>query len=399
MTRHRGYTFRIYPSEEQVTILLEWINTSRFIWNLALGQRVEYYNKQYPNRKINFCTQSAELKDLRKEHDWIKAYPFDTANIILRDLDKAYTSFFKRGGFPKFKSKKYNVAIPFYARDIKVISVSGRYGVFHFPKIKNIKFRNHRFHKHLTFDDVKFTDVRVFIHHGKWYVSIGMKTEKNISIYPNNRLSVGIDRGVTRPVQLSSGTDDYHLLPEQINVLEKRYRKGQRALKNKVRGSNRYKKAIARLAKLKARQTMCRKHWQHQVTKNIATRYDVVVLEKLQTKNMVRSAKGTKDQPGTNVSQKKGLNRSILNVGWFDIETKLKYKCKSVEYVNPQYTSQICSTCNELGNRESQSVFRCDCGNEMNADYNAAINIINRWNTPDVAKVKRRNTDELVILT
>ncbi|MBT9386605.1 transposase [Pseudooceanicola sp. CBS1P-1] len=113
------------------------------------------------------------------------------------------------------------------------------------------------------------------------------------------------------------------------------------------------------------------------------------MVEKLRAKNMTRSAKGTVEAPGVNVKAKAGLNRSILNVGWFGFEAKLAYKLAErggqLAHVNPAYTSQTCSACGAVDSRgrESQASFVCPCcGFRSNADLNAAINIERRWNTP-----------------
>ena len=120
-----------------------------------------------------------------------------------------------------------------------------------------------------------------------------------------------------------------------------------------------------------------RTNWCHQVSREIARRYDVAYLEDLNTKGMTASAKGTMDSPGTNVRQKAGLNRGILATGWYKLERCLSYKV-SVVKVPAAYTSQTCHACGYMdkANRKSQSVFECvKCGHRDNADVNAALNI------------------------
>jgi putative transposase len=107
-----------------------------------------------------------------------------------------------------------------------------------------------------------------------------------------------------------------------------------------------------------------------------------VIVEDLKVKGMSASASGTVEEPGTNVAQKSGLNKSILDQGWGMFKTMLKYKCKRegglLLFVNPAFTSQTCFRCKHVAeaNRVSQSLFRCvACGHTANADYNAAQNI------------------------
>jgi putative transposase len=142
---------------------------------------------------------------------------------------------------------------------------------------------------------------------------------------------------------------------------------------------------VAPCAKLAARGARIRRDWQHRTTLGIARRFGTVVIEDLKVRNMTASASGTVDEPGRNVRQKTGLNRSILNQGWRAFETLLAYKLEerggTLVTVDPAYTSQTCSACGTVDreSRESQAVFACrHCGFRDHADHNAAINILRR---------------------
>ena len=133
------------------------------------------------------------------------------------------------------------------------------------------------------------------------------------------------------------------------------------------------------------RQARIRRDWHHKATKTIAGRFGTVVLEKLNTKGMTASAKGTVENPGRMVGQKASLNRSILNQGWVAFETILAYKLKDcggyLFKVDPRDTSQTCSACGVVDrqSRESQAHFACShCGHRTNADVNVALNILKR---------------------
>ena len=133
------------------------------------------------------------------------------------------------------------------------------------------------------------------------------------------------------------------------------------------------------IARLRARETDRRRDWAEKTSTGIARRFDVIRVEDLKIKNMTRSAKGTRENPGRNVRQKAGLNRGILGSGWGLLVRRLQEKAPGrVEKVKPHYTSQRCSACGQedRDSRESQAVFRCTaCGFAGNADVNAAINI------------------------
>jgi putative transposase len=116
-----------------------------------------------------------------------------------------------------------------------------------------------------------------------------------------------------------------------------------------------------------------------QTSTRLAADFDLIRVEDLKIKNMVRSARGTIAVPGKNVRAKAGLNRSIHAAGWGRLVTHLEHKAPGrVEKINPAYTSQICHACGHRAaeNRERQAVFRCRaCGHTDHADVNAAKNI------------------------
>jgi putative transposase len=130
---------------------------------------------------------------------------------------------------------------------------------------------------------------------------------------------------------------------------------------------------------LKARDGDRRKDWVEKTSTDLARRFDVVRVEDLHVKGMTRSARGTMENPGSNVAQKAGLNRGILKSGWGLLAAPLEQKAPGrVEKVKAAYTSQTCNACKHIaaGSRKSQARFVCVvCGHQGNADVNAARNI------------------------
>ncbi len=119
----------------------------------------------------------------------------------------------------------------------------------------------------------------------------------------------------------------------------------------------------------------------HQTSRTIADIHDLVILEDLNMQGMTKSARGSKDKPGKNVAQKRGLHRAILRSGWGRLERYMSYKTYT-EKIDPKYTSQRCHNCGvgRKANRKSQSVYHCgECDVEKNADVNAALNIRDKW--------------------
>jgi putative transposase len=194
---------------------------------------------------------------------------------------------------------------------------------------------------------------------------------------PSKGEVVGIDRGVAVSAALSTG--------EKLRCpgLSRREVIRLRTLKRKLarprRGSVRRGKVKQAVARLHGREADRRRDWCETVSTDFARRFDIIRIEDLRIKNMIRSAKGTIEQPGRNVAQKTGLNRGIHRSGWGLLARRLEEKAPGrVEKVPPAYTSQRCSACGHIApeSRESQALFRCAaCKFACNADVNAARNI------------------------
>ncbi|PYD59187.1 RNA-guided endonuclease InsQ/TnpB family protein, partial [Gluconacetobacter entanii] len=325
-----------------------------------------------------YVTQARELTILRREVDFVRAVSQTSQQYALKALDAAYRRFFKGlGGYPQPKKKGVNDAFTFNGREITVERLNNRWGRVRLPKIGWVKFRMTR---NLS---GKITEATVSLTPLGWQISIGCK-DCDVQDFATDG-AVGIDRGVTVPLMLSDGSS--YTLPGNIDALDKKARKAQRVASRRKRGSRRHAKAQRRVAAIRAKQARARKHWSHVSTTDICRKFGSVVIERLRTRDMTKSASGTMENPGKNVAQKRGLNRAILNVGWRQIETMLFYKAHQVVKVDPRFTSQKCSCCGAVDSRsrENQSRFVCTaCGFRANADHNAAVNILHRGSTPIV---------------
>jgi putative transposase len=164
---------------------------------------------------------------------------------------------------------------------------------------------------------------------------------------------------------------------------EERLAREQRKLSRKKKGSENWKKQKREIAKLHHTIANVRQDFLHKLSTGISKNHAKVYVEGLQIKNMSASARGTVEEPGRNIKAKSGLNKSILDQGWYEFKRQLDYKLSwsggILVEVNPRHTSQTCSCCGYAAkeNRVSQDVFRCQvCGHEENADINAAKNIL-----------------------
>jgi IS605 OrfB family transposase len=210
---------------------------------------------------------------------------------------------------------------------------------------------------------------------GRWHVAFAAVSAPVPG--PGTGEVVGIDRGVKVTAALSTG--EMLTVPRLAGREAARLLRLERKLARAKRGSNRRGQVRAAIARMKARDTDRRKDWVEKTTTDIARRFDVIRVEDLKVRNMMRSAKGTRDKPGKNVAAKAGLNRGIQRSGWGKLARRLEDKAPGrVEKVPPAYTSQRCSACGHVDgrSRESQADFQCTaCGYACNADVNAARNI------------------------
>jgi len=192
---------------------------------------------------------------------------------------------------------------------------------------------------------------------------------------------IGLDAGIAKLATLSDDT-----IFESVNSFksnQKKLAKRQSEMSRKVKFSNNWKKAKRQVQKLHSRINNLRRDYLHKVSTTIRKNHAMIVIGDLKVANLSKSAAGTVSQPGRNVRAKSGLNRSILDQGWYELRRQLEYKQRwrggQVLAINPAYTSQKCACCGHTTqeNRQSQSKFKClECGYTENADINAARNIL-----------------------
>ncbi|CAI0876534.1 transposase, IS605 OrfB family [Serratia proteamaculans] len=215
---------------------------------------------------------------------------------------------------------------------------------------------------------------------GKWYVSI--QTEYEVAEPAHNSSSmVGVDAGITKLATLSDGT--VYQPVNSFKASQGKLAMLQRQLNRKVQFSANWQKQKRKIQHLHSHIANIRRDYLHKITSEISKNHAMIVIEDLKVSNMSKSAKGTTEQPGRNTRAKSGLNRSILDQGWYEMRRQLEYKQLwqggQVLAVPPAYTSQRCACCSHIGkeNRLSQSKFACQaCGYTANADINGARNIL-----------------------
>ena len=347
--------------------MAEHCRDARFVWNLAVEQQQHW---QPGRRAPGYKEQCAQLTAARAECEWLAAGSHTVQQQALRDFAQAMRNFFngthRRPTWRKAGRHEGFRQVGFKPRHLK--RLSRRYGQVWIPKVGWVRFRWTRDIP----DAVK--SYRVTLDRsGRWHIAFAAIPESIPG--PDDGSVVGVDRGVAVSVALSSA--ELLCVPGLRAGEAKRL---QRRLARARRGSHRRARTKLAIAGLRARETDRRRDWAEKTTTDVARRFDTIRVEDLNVRAMTRSARGTCECPGTNVAQKRSLNREIHRQGWGLLVARLKHKAAGrLEFVPAAYTSQRCSKCGHvaLENRKSQAVFQCvACGaGPCNADVNAARNI------------------------
>jgi putative transposase len=378
----RSFRYRLSPTLAQLEALGRIVGAARFVYNLALEQREQWWRQYRRNtgRSLSYIGQTYELTKLRAEVDWLNALPREPMDNALRQLDRAYGAFFAgRAKHPTYRKQSDGCGFSVRSRATPVRRLNAKWGTINLPGVGRVKVR-------LTRDLVgapKLTSIRE--ERGRWFVSVACEIETKASAAAT---AVGIDRGVANSLALSTG--ELLSIPTSLAAITAKRQGAQRRLARCKKDSKRRLKQRARVARLHARARRIRTDWAHRVSTGIARRFGTVAVENLKIANMTKAGRG-----------KRGLNRSILNQGWGQVVSLLAYKLEATGgqliKVNPAYTSQTCSACGTVDprSRESQARFLCvHCGHDEHADINAAKNILGRSTALQLAEEPGYGSDE-----
>ena len=372
MKRLQAYKFELMPNGEQTRSMRRFVGACRFVYNRALAWQKEQYELN-PKIKFSYLVLQNQLPNLKKDEQtsWLKEIPSQALQCALRDLESAYKNFFaKRASFPRFKKKGVRDSYR-YPQGFKVEECNNR---LFLPKLGWVRYRKHRniegIPKNLTISQQG----------GKWYASIQTEREVETPLHPSTT-AAGIDVGVAKFATLSSG--EIFEPKNSFRNKAQRLARYQRAMSRKTKFGKNWQKAKRKINKLHTTIANIRRDYLHKTSTAISKNHAMIVIEDLQIRNMSKSSKGTSEKHGKNVKAKSGLNKSILDQGWFEFRRQLEYKQTwrggYVIAIPPQYTSQKCSCCGHVSrdNRMTQAKFECVvCGHSENADINAARNIL-----------------------
>ena len=358
----RTYTYTAKISKGCHRNLNEFLSQETLLWNCALQERIEAYEKQ--GIGISYLDQQKSLTTIRKEDDWFSKFQCPSQRTCLRRLDKAFKRFFdrvKKGekpGFPRFKAGSRGVKS--FETDVFSIHKALSWNSVRIKGIGKFRFKG-KLKGEAKFLRIVKTPIRI---------KIQLVCELPDIEVEDARAPVGVDAGVLNRVSLSNGVK----IPKR-KVDRTKLKTLQKRVSKSVKGSNSRKKKVLALSKEWQRVREKNKGYLHELTTSLVKNYTSrFYVEDLRIENLTKKGK----------IYKTGINRSILDQTWGDFNEMLSYKAESaggfVCKVSPKFTSQTCSNCGRKPKERielSVRMYEClACGHKEDRDVNAAINVL-----------------------
>ena len=370
----KGFTVRLYPMQEQDVLMRKHIGSQRYIYNWGLAKNKELY--ELDKKKYSTTELGKLLTQYKKEEEvsWLNEVSNATLKEALRNLEKAYGTFFKGGGFPKFKSKKHSKST-FYSRYEKLKFYKN--GTVNLEKIGKVRFKSSY---DIDFTEItKFSNPTVTWNDRCWVLNFTIEIEPNINKLEDKVLA--IDLGIKQLAIVNiDGLDVPNINKAKVvKDLNKKLKRLQRQCSkkyiiNKKGGSYQKTKNIANLElkikKLHRKLKNIRLNHTHQATsKLVKTNARMVVMEDLNVSGMMKN---------------RHLAKAIAQQGFYKFIEQMKYKCafNGIEFIQvPRFypSSKMCSSCGNIKKdlKLSDRLYNCSCGFTCDRDKNASYNLAN----------------------
>ncbi|MBB6048648.1 RNA-guided endonuclease InsQ/TnpB family protein [Armatimonas rosea] len=374
----KAYKYRIYPTKNQLSIMLQLLETHRHLYNNALAQRKEWHEAE--KTPLNFAQQCKILTQERKINPFLAFANAASCQRTLKRLDRSFQAFFRRvksgeaPGYPRFKGRGQFDSVEYTIGDGCKFTLDNK---AYFQKVGNIKIKMHRP------IEGKIKTMRFKKEGDGWHVVFSCELPPmrsaghelpDVEIEATKLPSVGIDLGLKSFLVDSEGNEVKP--PKHYRKAQAKLRRLQRSVARKKRGGANRKKSVNRLAKFSQHVANQRKDFHHKSALDLVKRFGKIAHENLNVKGIVRSL---------------NLAKSAHDAGWGKFLSILKHKAESagveVVGVDPQNTTQACSNCGCLPVEKltlKVRVYKClHCGLILDRDHNAAINIRNKaWIEP-----------------
>ena len=330
---NKAYKFRIYPTNEQKVFFAKHFGCTRFIYNYFLATRRDAYEQDKTSISVYECNRMIPAMKKRPEYAWLAEVNAQSVQCASFDLEKAYQRFFDKSlkaGYPKFKKKgnRESFCVPQH------FTVDIRNNRLFIPKLKTgIKTVFHRSLKSVE----KINSITISMSpSGKYHVSINVEEQvlhrKPVSRIGKSTKTVGVDLGIKDFLVESTGHKTN--APKFLRASEMRLKKAQRRLSRKQKGSSNRRKQRLRVAMLHDKISNQRKDFLHNESRRIVNENQVIYLEKLNVKGMMKN---------------RHLSKSIADSGWSEFVRQLKYKAHwngsiIVQIGQWEPSSKLCST-------------------------------------------------------
>ena len=367
----RAIKIRLYPNKEQATMINKLLGCYRVVYNQCLARKIESYKNDGKTENLSTLGKFIHHELLKDDNFiWLREQNTKVLKQAVKDMLSAYKNFFEQHtGYPKFKSKRDNKQSCRF--ELGAISRRNDYTTYHISlaNIKNVKFKcNKKYAEYLQKHKQNIKQATLSkLPCGEYYLSIlvdGDLTHKGLRDTDN---AVGIDLGVKDFVITSDGKvfDNLHFKKSKSNKIKRL----QRQLSRKQKGSNNRNKARIRLAKAYKKINDKKQYYLHQVSNTLINENQVICMEDLNVNGMLRNH---------------NLAESIQEMNFGEFKRILEYKAKwynrKIVYVDRFYpSSKTCHNCGYITKqlKLSDRQWVCpQCGEVIERDYNAALNIL-----------------------